>query len=298
MRKALFSGIAGAFFFAFTFILNRSMDLSGGYWMWSASLRYLYTLPMLFLILWQKHQWKAILHEIRQRPAFWILWSTVGFGLFYAPLSLASSYGESWLIASTRQITIVAGVLLTPLFGQKIPLKNLAMSFLILAGIFIMQGSHWGTSHPGTIVKVLTPILIAAFSYPLGNRMTMAGCPSHITAIQRIFGMTLCSMPFWLICSAVAYSQAGWPNAGQNIQSFLVALFSGVIATYLFFHATDMVKNNPRQLAMIEATQSGEVIFTLLGGVLLLGDSAPSALSFLGVALIVLGMTINSLTTD
>lgn len=28
MRKALFSGIAGAFFFAFTFILNRSMDLS------------------------------------------------------------------------------------------------------------------------------------------------------------------------------------------------------------------------------------------------------------------------------
>lgn len=176
--------------------------------------------------------------------------------------------------------------------------ENLAMSFLILAGIFIMQGSHWGTSHPGTIVKVLTPILIAAFSYPLGNRMTMAGCPSHITAIQRIFGMTLCSMPFWLICSAVAYSQAGWPNAGQNIQSFLVALFSGVIATYLFFHATDMVKNNPRQLAMIEATQSGEVIFTLLGGVLLLGDSAPSALSFLGVALIVLGMTINSLITD
>lgn len=85
MRKALFSGIAGAFFFAFTFILNRSMDLSGGYWMWSASLRYLYTLPMLFLVLWQKHQWKAILHEIRQRPAFWILWSTVGFGLFYAP---------------------------------------------------------------------------------------------------------------------------------------------------------------------------------------------------------------------
>ena len=161
-----------------------------------------------------------------------------------------------------------------------------------------MQGSHWGTSHPGTIVKVLTPILIAAFSYPLGNRMTMAGCPSHITAIQRIFGMTLCSMPFWLICSAVAYSQAGWPNAGQNIQSFLVALFSGVIATYLFFHATDMVKNNPRQLAMIEATQSGEVIFTLLGGVLLLEDSAPSVLSFLGVALIVLGMTINSLITD
>ena len=113
MKKALGLGILGSFFFAFTFILNRSMNLSGGFWMWSAVLRYVYTLPILAVILWKNHQMREILEEIRKRPGFWILWSTVGFGLFYAPLSLASTYGESWLIASTWQITIVAGVLLT-----------------------------------------------------------------------------------------------------------------------------------------------------------------------------------------
>ena len=39
--------VAFPFFFAFTFVLNRSMDLGGGYWGWSAALRYLFTLPLL-----------------------------------------------------------------------------------------------------------------------------------------------------------------------------------------------------------------------------------------------------------
>ena len=46
---AILLGIVGAFFFAFTFILNRSMSLGGGgYWMYSAILRYVFTLPILF----------------------------------------------------------------------------------------------------------------------------------------------------------------------------------------------------------------------------------------------------------
>ena len=36
--RALWYGILGALFFDFTFIFNRSMNLSGGSWMWSASL--------------------------------------------------------------------------------------------------------------------------------------------------------------------------------------------------------------------------------------------------------------------
>ena len=43
MKKALGLGILGSFFFAFTFILNRSMNLSGGFWMWSAVLPVSYT---------------------------------------------------------------------------------------------------------------------------------------------------------------------------------------------------------------------------------------------------------------
>ena len=69
MKKALGLGILGSFFFAFTFILNRSMNLSGGFWMWSAVLRYVYTLPILAVILWKNHQMQEILEEVRRRPA-------------------------------------------------------------------------------------------------------------------------------------------------------------------------------------------------------------------------------------
>lgn len=64
-----------------------------------------------------------IFREIRRQPLTWLWWSTVGFGLFYAPLSLGSQYGEAWLTAATWQVTIVAGVLLTPLFGHRIPMR-------------------------------------------------------------------------------------------------------------------------------------------------------------------------------
>lgn len=48
MKKALFFGLLGSLFFASTFLFNRSMNLGGGYWLWSASLRYLFTLPVLW----------------------------------------------------------------------------------------------------------------------------------------------------------------------------------------------------------------------------------------------------------
>ena len=76
-----------------------------------------------------------------------------------------------------------------------------------------------------------------------------------------------------------------------------MALFSGVVATVLFFAATDMVRHDPRQLAVIEATQSGEVIFTLIGGVLFLGGPMPTLGGFLGIAIIVIGMIGNSLSS-
>jgi len=295
MKKALIYGILGSFFFAFTFLLNRSMNLAGGFWLWSAALRYLYTLPILALVLLKQRALGPILKEIGRKPGFWLLWSTVGFGLFYVPMSFASAHGESWLIASTWQITIVSGVLLTPLFGRPLPKKNLALSCLILAGIFLMQSAHIQAEGLSGLGSVIVPVLVASFAYPLGNRMTMAHCPGGITSTQRIFGMTLCSIPFWLVCSVIAFVRSGLPGTGQNVQSFMVALFSGVIATRLFFGATDLVRDNPKQLALIEATQCGEVVFTLLGGILLLGDALPTAAGFAGIALILAGMVLSSL---
>lgn len=297
MKKALVYGILSSLFFAFTFIFNRSMNLSGGYWLWSASLRYLFTLPMMWILVQRQHGMSSIMKEIKTNPVRWILWSTVGFGLFYMPLTMASVYGESWFVAATWQLTIVAGVLLTPLFGKKIPVKNLACSGVILAGIFLLQVTHIRSMQTKGMAAALVLILIAAFSYPLGNRKMMTYCPASVSTVQRVFGMTLCSMPFWILMSAAAGISHGLPSAGQMLQSFVVALFSGVIATVLFFEATNLTKHNAKQLAVIEATQSGEVLFTLLGGVLFLGDKMPSPVGFLGIALIVVGMVANSLAS-
>lgn len=298
MKKAFFLGIAGSFFFAFTFILNRNMNLSGGHWIWSASLRFLFSFPILAIIVKLKYGFKNIHKEIKKHFMEWCLWSTIGFGIFYAPLSFAGNYGESWLIAASWQITIVMGVLLAPLFGKKIPLKNLGASGIILAGVFLLQLQQGkNLSIDGAIVTFI-PIVIAAVAYPLGNRKIMALCSEKLSTMERVYGMILCSLPFWFLLSFFGTITVGFPSVSQMIQAFLVGIFSGVIATLLFFKATDYVKSNQKWLAVIESTQSGEVIFTLLGGIFLLGDRIPDFPGFIGIGLIILGMILNSILSS
>lgn len=296
--RALWYGILGALFFAFTFIFNRSMNLSGGSWMWSASLRYLFSLPMLAVLVWRKGELASVLSDIRRSPLTWLIWSTVGFGLFYGPLSLASIYGESWFVAATWQITILAGLLLTPLFGQRVPGKQLLMTLVILLGIILIQIPYFGSGLGSGVVRASLLILLAAFAYPLGNRKMMVHCKQdQLSTTQRVFGMTLMSTPFWLLLSVFAGVDAGLPSSGQILQSLIVAVFSGVVATLLFFEATNLVKHNHKQLAVVDATQAGEALFTLLGGCLFLRDSLPSLLGFLGIAIVTIGIIGNSLLT-
>lgn len=307
MKKAFMLGICASFFFAFTFILNQQMHLSGGSWYWSSSLRYIFMLPMLLIIMISKRQLKEVIIDILKKPLPWLLWSTIGFGFFYAPLSFASSYGASWLVAGTWQLTIVAGGLMSPLFFKiiktekgivkirnKIPKKSLLISLLILVGIALMYIEEATDISLLNTMLVIIPVIIAAFSYPLGNRKMMEICDSNINTIQRVFGMTLCSIPFWIIISLLGISNSGLPGKSQLIQSFIVAVFSGIIATILFFKATDIVKDNSHNIAIIESTQAGEVVFTLLGGILIFHDTVPTTLSLLGLIIVVLGMILNS----
>ena len=294
--RAIALGIIGSFFFAFNFILIRSMNLGGGYFLWTASLRYLFTLPLMAVLLAFTRGFSPVFASIRKAPVRWLIWSTVGFGLFYAPLSAASVYGESWFTASVWQFTIVAGVLLTPLFGKKIPASNLLCSTVIVAGILIMQYSRIRLGVKANWPMLVLTMGIAAFSYPLGNRNMMQLTVSDgLSTIQRVFGMTLMSMPFWIVCSLISLKRAGLPSGSQCIQAFLLALLAGTVATILFFQATDLVRDNPRQLAVVEATQSGEVIFTVIMGILILHDSVPDVWGLTGIGVIVAGMIGNSL---
>ncbi|MFZ3580462.1 multidrug resistance efflux transporter family protein, partial [Virgibacillus sp. DJP39] len=119
----------------------------------------------------------------------------------------------------------------------------------------------------------------------------------ELNTFQRILGMTIASMPFWIILSIYGMFTQGAPSSSQVAQTFIVAVSSGVIATVLFFYATELVSHDNHKLAAIEATQSGEVIFALVGELLLLNAVMPSIFSFVGMALVVVGMILHSVVS-
>lgn len=283
------------------------MELSGGSWIWSASLRYIFMIPFLMCIVLLRRNLRPLLNEMRRSPVKWMLWSFVGFGLFYAPLCFAAAYSPGWLIAGTWQMTIISGTLLAPLFFEtvytkkgivqirgKIPFKGLIMSFIILLGIVFMQMEHAIQLSLKNVILGVVPVLIASFAYPLGNRKMMDMCEGRLDAYQRVLGMTLASLPFWFLLSLYGLFTVGLPSGSQSLQSLLVALCSGVIATVLFFMSTDMVRGNMQKLAAVEATQSMEVLFALLGELIVLSVPIPSPLSWFGISIVILGMILHS----
>lgn len=301
--KEIAIGILAAFFFGFTFILNHSMELEGGSWLWSASLRYFFMLPFLIAIVWMRSGSKPMLKELRQAPIPWLGWSFVGFVLFYAPLTFAAAFGPGWLVSGTWQFTIVAGVLLAPLFvtatgvRHKIPLISLAISAVILIGILLIQIPQASTASWQTIVLGVLPVMVAAFAYPLGNRKMMDVCNGRLDTFQRVLGMTIASMPAWIIMAIWALLTVGLPTGSQVFQCLLVAVSSGVIATTLFFIATDRARDDQGKLAAVEATQSIEVLFVMAGEMLLLGIALPSSIALSGIGIIIVGMLMHSYHT-
>lgn len=306
MRPILL-GILAAFFFAFTFIINRSMELDGGSWIWSASLRYFFMIPPLLLLVYGRKNLKPLLVEMKNNPRAWLLWSFVGFGLFYGPICFSAAYAPGWLIASTWQITIISGSLLAPLFFEtvmtkkgpiqvkgRIPFKGMAMSFIILLGIILMQLEQASSLKPIEVLLGVLPVIIASFAYPLGNRKMMDVCGGRLDVFQRVLGMTLASMPLWIILAIYGLFTVGPPSIGQSVQSGLVAITSGVIATILFFQATDLVRGNMQKLGNVEATQSMEVLFALIGELILLKAAFPSVISWTGMILVMAGMMLHS----
>jgi drug/metabolite transporter (DMT)-like permease len=300
-------GILAAFFFAFTFIINRSMELDGGSWIWSASLRYFFMVPPLLLLVYGRKNLKPLVVEMKNNPRAWLLWSFVGFGLFYGPICFSAAYAPGWLIASTWQITIISGSLLAPLFFEtvltkkgpiqvkgRIPFKGMAMSLIILLGIILMQFEQASSLTPIDVLLGVVPVIIASFAYPLGNRKMMEVCGGRLDVFQRVLGMTIASMPFWILLAIYGLFTVGPPSVGQSIQSGLVAITSGVIATILFFQATDLVRGNMQKLGNVEATQSMEVLFALIGELILLKAAFPSALSWTGMILVMAGMVLHS----
>lgn len=189
------------------------------------------------------------------------------------------------------------------------------------------QGTDW---HALLLFGAL-PAFIASFCFPLGNQLIwQAGQPkgdsTHHThemskaasnetrkvtselatskllqkvpqvtspllsnPLHKVWLMSLGSLPMWLVLGVIVQPPA--PSVSQMTISFLVALMAGVLGTTTFLHARSLAKQ-PQQLAAVDATQGSEIIFALLGGMLLLHTPMPSGLSFVGIALVIIGLVL------
>ncbi|GAA0311214.1 multidrug resistance efflux transporter family protein [Psychrobacter aestuarii] len=106
-------------------------------------------------------------------------------------------------------------------------------------------------------------------------------------AFNKVWLMTLGSLPFWLVLGLVVRPEL--PASSQVVNTFLVALLSGVAATSIFLYAREQATTSS-EVAGVDATQASEVIFALIGGMVLLGSPLPSMLGLFGIVLIIIGL--------
>ncbi|WP_298870358.1 multidrug resistance efflux transporter family protein [uncultured Psychrobacter sp.] len=106
-------------------------------------------------------------------------------------------------------------------------------------------------------------------------------------AFNKIWLMTLGSLPFWVALGVLIHPEP--PATTQIFNTLLVALLAGVAATSIFLYAREQAVTSS-EVAGVDSTQASEVIFALIGGILLLNNTLPSALGLVGIGLIMLGL--------
>ncbi len=294
MLRLILIGLLAGFFFSSTFVLNRIMSLAGGHWVWSASLRYAYMILLLTVWLLLFRGTKAVARTLGlffDNLIFWMAAGSIGFGAFYALICFSADHAPAWIVATTWQFTIIATLVVLMAFGRRFPKRIWLFCAIVFAGVFMVNVSQAGVVVPAQLLQGALPVLIAAFCYPIGNQLVWEAKTGHgrlpdISSpeldhpLARVLLMSLGSVPFW--CLLVALTAPPPPSGGQIVNTALVALFSGVMATSLFLFARNE-STTGSQLAAVDATQASEVIFALAGEILIIGTALPNALGVLGM---------------
>jgi drug/metabolite transporter (DMT)-like permease len=302
MLKLISIGAVSGLFFSTTFVLNRMMSLDGGHWVWTASLRYLFMLLLLlcwFLLSGNLRLLRELLQLYCRHWLFWTIAGTIGFGIFYALISYSASFSPGWVIATTWQTTIIATPVVLLGFRRKVPGAALFFSLLIFAGVVLVNISQAQIAPLREVLMGVIPVLLAAFCYPLGNqlvwevqnsghsRLPKIDSPALNRPLAKVLLLTLGSVPFWLLL--VLVFQPPPPAASQVMQTAMVALFSGIIATSLFLYARQLARD-PYELSAVDATQASEVIFALAGEIFFLHAVVPNIYGIVGIIITIFGL--------
>jgi hypothetical protein len=99
--------------------------------------------------------------------------------------------------------------------------------------------------------------------------------------------MTMGSIPFWILLLVVSTPPP--PINSQIIHTGIVAISSGIIATSIFYKARNSTKS-PYVISAVDATQSGEVVFSLAGEILLLNGALPELTGCVGIVIVLIGI--------
>ena len=311
MIRLILLGLLSAAFFSATFILNRSMSLSGGHWVWSSSLRFFYMFFLLIsLILVSRgvNYLRDVITIFIRNAKFWLVAGSIGFGIFYSLLCYAADHAPGWVVAGTWQFTVIATPIVLLLFKEKVPRYGVFFSFLIIIGILLIQfyniGSELSVRH---IIYGVIPVVIAAFAYPVGNQLLNFAKHGNHSLISHIDSpilkdspacvllMTMGSIPFWVLLLVIVVPPP--PLKNQLINTGIVAISSGIIATSIFYKARNASKS-PYVISAVDATQSGEVIFSLAGEILLLNGALPNLTGGIGIIIIMVGIIGYSMRTS
>lgn len=303
-RKTLIAivwGITASLFLSSTFIINSLISGAGGYWAWTAALRSLFLIPILAIVLLIRKQLWPTLQTILKYPMLFLKWGIVGFGTLYTALAVASLWSPGWMIAASFQVNILAGILLAPFIypdNRKIvPKRPLMLTLIILAGVFIMQFEKLSKlNSAGGALLSFALVLVGAIVWPLGNRKLMVDLEHKgvaLNALQRVWGMSIGCFPLLAILCFTGYGFSGAPSFALCESSFYAAIFSGFLGGVGFYQATQLVSKNTVALAAIEATQVLEILFTLIGEMVLKGTKLPGFYARIGFLVIMAGLLIH-----
>lgn len=291
----LLIGLLSSLFFSATFIINKMISIDGGHWFYSASLRYMYTIFFISILLIGFKGFdffKSVLLEYKNNISFWTISGTIGFGIFYAMICYAAEFSPAWILVTTWQLTIFASIFVLAIFGNKVSKVTIFSTILVLSGITIVNLSHFDASNISAVLYSAIPVVIAAFAFPFGNQLVWQekkkrDVPVLNNAFAKVFLLTLGSSPLWFIL--FLFLDVGTPSISQLQNVAMISILSGVIATSLFLYVRNKA-NTASKIMIVDATISAEVLFTLLAEVLFLNAVMPSALGLTGILITIFAL--------
>ncbi len=147
MIRLVSLGVAAAFFFSSTFVLNRWMSVEGGHWFWTAALRYAYVFilltPLIAFRYGRRSLWESGVCLVQYRW-LWLVAGGIGFGCFYSALCFAASFAPGWVVATTWQCTILATPLVLRVFGRRVPSRGVLYAGIAVVGVLLVNASQFG----------------------------------------------------------------------------------------------------------------------------------------------------------